>query len=158
MVVITGKSIEQIAKNRQLYKLLREEISNENEWESVWVYCKKIASSTHAPVTLKEYQRMEKFIDDDVLVSSVASIMKRWVVPNENVILSDFDVIGYFYSIALLSEAQYNREENICLLSKICDTLIEEKNQYCKILLRNMTKLKKKYPDLIALEEKLKVI
>lgn len=67
MVVITGKSIEQIAKNRQLYKLLREEISNENEWESVWVYCKKIASSTHAPVTLKEYQRMEKFIDDDVL-------------------------------------------------------------------------------------------
>lgn len=50
------------------------------------------------------------------------------------------------------------REENIRLLSKICDTLIEEKNQYCKILLRNMTKLNKKYPDLITLGEKLKVI
>lgn len=47
-MVITGRSIEQIAKSRQLYKLLREEISNENEWESVWKYCKKIASFAHA--------------------------------------------------------------------------------------------------------------
>ena len=101
---------------------------------------------------------MENFVDDDVLISVVASIMKRWVVPNEGAILSGFDVIGYFYSIALLSEAKYNREQNICLLSKICDILIEEKNQYCNILLRNMTKLKKKYPDLIDLEEKLKAV
>lgn len=158
MAVVTGLSIEQIAKNRQLYKLLREQISNEKEWERVWIYCKKIARFTHAPVTFKEYQQMENFAEDNIIVSAVASIMEKWVVPNENAILSGFDVIGYFYSIALLSSTQYNREQNICLLSKLCDILIEEQNKYCSILLRNMTKLKKKYPDLIPLEKKLKAI
>ena len=156
MVVITGQNIEQIAKKRQLYKLLREQITNEEEWESAWKYCKKTATFTHAPVTIKEYLRMEAFSEDEALVLALSAIIEKWTVPNENPILSGFDVIGYFYSIALISVAQYNREKNIKLLNNICDKLIEEKNQYCKLLLRNMTRLKKKYLDLDALEEKLK--
>lgn len=156
MVSITGRSIEQIARSRQLYKLLKEQIGDGDEWKSAWEYCKKIASFTHAPVTLKEYQRMENFVNDEALVLAVALIMKKWKVKNENPILAGFDVIGYFYSIALLSEARYNREQNICLLNKICDTLIGERSQYCDILLRNMTRLKRNYPDLACLEKKLK--
>jgi hypothetical protein len=156
MVVITGQSIEQIAKKRQLYKLLREQISDEEEWEVAWKYCKKTATFTHAPVTVKEYLRMESFAEDEALVLAIAAIIEKWAVPNENPILSGFDVIGYFYSIALLSVAQYNRENNIKLINKLCDKLMQEKNEYCNLLLRNMTRLKKKYPDLTALEEKLK--
>ncbi len=154
MVVIKGRSNEEIAKDSQLYKLLKDEISGEKDWEKAWMYCKKISTFTHAPVSLKEYERMEKFADDDILVTTIASILQKWTVPNENSILSGFDVIGYFYSIALLSVAKHDREQNIYLLSKICDTLIKEKNQYCGVLVRNMTKLKKKYPDLIHLEDK----
>lgn len=50
-----------------MYKLLREEISSEEEWEKAWKYCKKISTFTHAPVSLKEYERMEKFADDDIM-------------------------------------------------------------------------------------------
>lgn len=112
MVVIKGRSIEDMAKGRQLYKLLKDEISSEKEWERAWIYCKKIATFVHAPVSLKEYERMEKFADDDIVVTAIASILERWTVPNETPNLTGFDVIGYFYSISLLSVAKNNREQN----------------------------------------------
>lgn len=32
--------------------------------EKIWKYCKKIASFSHAPIKLKDYQRMLPFSED----------------------------------------------------------------------------------------------
>lgn len=120
-------------------------------------FCKKLSSFSHATVSLKEYQRMKDFSDDTQLIENTYDILSEYPLP-ENDIMSEFqfDIIGYSYCIALLSQSEYNRTENLLLLSKIADEAIQKQCTYGKVLLRNMKKLKKDYPDLTELEEKLK--
>lgn len=89
MVVIKGSSIEEFARKSQLYNILNAEVINENEYRSIWRFYKKVATFSRAPVTFKEYQRMEKFEGDETLVSVVAKSLSRWEIPNENAFEED---------------------------------------------------------------------
>jgi len=60
----------------------------------------------------------------------------------------NIDVIGYFYSIALISVAGENRTEHIAFLVKLADKLKKEDSQYVGVLHRNMKRLCKEYLDL----------
>lgn len=123
-------------------------------WERAWKYCKKLASFTHAPVSLKEYLRMEEFAEDHVLADEVFQVVKNYKVP-ENRMLTGFDTIGYFYSIALLSAAKNNREPYIKFLNELANQWIKENHSCCNLLYRNMKRLSKKFPDLKEMELKL---
>ncbi len=154
MRIVTGLKLHEMADRREITQLLREQIKNEEVWERAWNYCKKLASFTHAPVSIKEYMRMEEFAEDDGLAEEVFQVVKNYKVP-ENPILTGFDTIGYFYSIALLSTAKTNREQYIRFFNELADQWIEAEHSYCSLLHRNMKRLSKKFPDLKEIELKL---
>ncbi|KIL79370.1 hypothetical protein [Bacillus badius] len=151
---IKGKSIQEIAADRRVTQLLRQQIKAEDIWERAWKYCLKLGRLTHAPVTAKEYLRMKEFAADEALVEEVFHALKRYEVPNGNPVLTGFDVIGYFYSIALISQAKQNRDKHLLFLHQLTDQWIKEENSYGRLLHRNMKRLSKQYPDLKALESK----
>lgn len=140
--------------NNEIIERLSENAKSEKHIK----FCKKLSSFSHAPVSLKEYQRMKDFSDDTQLIENIYSVLSEYPLP-ENDIMSEFqfDIIGHSYCIALLSQAEYNRTENLLLLNKIADEAIQKQCSYGEVLLRNMKKLKKDYPDLTVLEEKLKI-
>lgn len=55
---------------------------------------------------------------------------------------------GYFYCVALLSQADYGRDEIITLLQKIVNFIKANDAECLFVMERNMEKLKPSYPDL----------
>lgn len=116
--------------------------------EKIWALCKKLNSFSHAPVTPKEYQRMAEFAKDTEIVDVVFNSLSANLYPftgNPNEIGS---LSGYFYCVALLSQADYRRDEIISLLQKIVDYIKANDAQSLFVMERNMDKLKPSYPDL----------
>lgn len=142
--IITGSTILEIAMGRDISKSVIEIAYRESAefQKELMKYAKKLASFAHAPVTNKEYKRMEIFVTNKHLVQVVFEIIEKYKIPNENCIMSGFDIIGYFYSIALISFTAKERKEYLYFLEKLSDELIEENNTYIDILYRNMDKLK----------------
>lgn len=90
--------------------------------EKIWKYCKKIASFSHAPIKLKDYQRMlpfQRMWNRRCDYESIGrnrypfSDGKNKVEPVE----------GYYYAIATISQSTYRREEILSLLQVITDYL-----------------------------------
>lgn len=135
-----------------------EKLSKLNGTELQVKFCKKLASFSHAPVSLKEYQRMKPFANDTQLVDNIYNTLSTYPLSTNDILSGfQFDIIGHSYCVAILSMAEHRRTENLILLDKIADEAIQKQNSYGNVLLRNMKRLKKDYPDLIKLEEKLKI-
>lgn len=135
-----------------------EKISKLNTNESQAKFCKKLSSFSHAPVSLKEYQRMKIFSENEQLIENIYTVLSEYPLPTNDLMSEfQFDTIGHSYCVALLSQAEYNRAKNLLLLNNIADEAIQKQCDYGKVLLRNMKILKKNYLDLTALEEKLKI-
>ena len=66
--------------------------------------------------------------------------------------------MGYYYSIALISQSMHRREETIKLFNELVDYAISIKSNSALPLARNMDVLSKEYPDLSDLFEKAKTI
>lgn len=115
--------------------------------EKIWKYCKKIASYSHAPVELKEYQRMLPFAEDRDIIDVILKALEENPWPfSQNEFLPD--IVGYYYTIATISQSSYRRNEIIALLEKIAECIKNNKPDYLLVLKRNVDILKIKYPDL----------
>ncbi|WP_085833799.1 hypothetical protein [Clostridium merdae] len=148
-IVINPQSLDEITEDREVTKLLRQQIVpfEETFQKEVWIYCKKLGSFVHAPVSLNDYKRMLPFAENKPLVNEVFAMLQTYELPNDTLDERN-DVIGYFYSIALISVAKENRSEHIAFLEELADKFKKENSRYVGVLHRNMKRLCKDYPDL----------
>lgn len=122
--------------------------ANEENKEIIWKYCKKIASFSHAPITLKEYQRMKIFSEEQDIVDVILQGLEENLYPFSDGKSRVEPVEGYYYAVATISQSTYRRNDIIVLLQKIADYLKENMPKDVFVLKRNMDVLKKNYPDL----------
>ena len=111
--VVTGPKFpgETIWKSKITIALLEaaEEIGASNE--EIWELCKKIAQATHAPVTRKEYLRMEPFAQKEMTVDTVLKLLETYIPPFEDSYRKVFDYVGYYYCLTLISLSDYRKED-----------------------------------------------
>lgn len=113
---------------------------------TAWKYCKELTKYAHAPVSPAEYKRVEKWLGETGLIDVLLKACDGYY-PNPAFKYS-FDTIGFSYSIALISQSQYRRSDCLALLDKITQYYVGTKDNWYTVLLRNMTKLCKDFPDL----------
>ncbi|SCY12128.1 hypothetical protein SAMN02910451_01440 [Butyrivibrio hungatei] len=150
--VITGPKFpgENIWKSKITLPLLEaaEEVGASNE--EIWELCKKIAQTTHAPVTLKDYQRMQPFAEKEKTVDTVLKLLESYIPPFDDEYWFGFDIAGYYYCLALISLSDYRREDCEKQLWTTVDQFFDHDTKLEKIsvLLRNMKVLGKLRPVL----------
>lgn len=127
--------------------------------EEIWKLCSKLAQMIHAPVTKKEYERMLPFTEKPKTVDAVIEFLETHTPQ-----LSTFtyDVIGYYYCIALISQSDYRQADCERLLWKAVKHNIEQVEQKAEwssldigTLRRNMKVLESDRPYLTPMKEKL---
>lgn len=130
---------------------LMKHASDDNR-KKVWELCKKLSSYSHAPVTRKEYQRMELYAEDkdivDVALESLRDNYYPFCSDESKVDAKLAPIQGYYYTIAIISQSKYRREECLDLLASIAHHFAEHMPDKIPILKRNMDILKATYPDL----------
>lgn len=141
-------TIECNAKLREMTLRLLKEAQAEEVATRVWQFCKKLTNCSHAPVSGADYKKMQKYVEDTELIDVVLAAMQGYFPTDENSILSGFDIIGYYYCVALLSQSDYRREECLDYLGKLTNYVAEQCNGHISVLLRNMQRLEKEYSDL----------
>ena len=135
-----------VIRENMTYVLMSQ--TNEENRETLWKYCKKIASFSHAPITLKEYQRMKTFSEDTNIVDVILLGLGENLYPFSDGKSRVEPVQGYYYAIATISQSLYRRDDIISLLQKIADYMKQNMPKDISVLKRNMDVLKKSYPDL----------
>lgn len=113
--------------------------------EEVWKFCKQLAGYAHAPVELKEYQRMQKHLDNSGIIDAVLAGLKENYFPFSGRLP---DIQGYYYCIALLSQTDYRRNECLDYLENLSGYFTENLPDHAPVLKRNMKMLKNDFPDL----------
>ena len=133
------------------------EHASEEMKEPVWKLVKKLASYARVPGAMSDFKKMAVFAEDDAIVDVVLDTLQDMKYPFKN---TDFipDIMGYYYSIALISQSMHRREETIKLFNELVDYAISIKSNSALPLARNMDVLSKEYPDLSDLFEKAKTI
>lgn len=125
----------------------------------LWKFCKALTNCAHAPVSPADYKRMEKYKEEfgliDVLLEACRDYYPDRTVPINK---DRFDIIGFFYSIALISISDYRRQDCLELLDHVTQYYVKTKDDYYFVLLRNMQKLVKDYPDLAPFKTTLETI
>ena len=118
---------EIICSNRDITKRLRQVVTDDTLWQRVYIFCKHLAKFIHAPISLSDYKRIEKYTNDKELVEAVYNAIKDYFyVDNTD---GHFDIIGHSYCVALLSQSKYNRESTIDYLNRCADILIKNKDR-----------------------------
>ena len=158
--VITGPRFpgENIWKSKITLPLLiaAEEIGTSNE--EIWELCKKIAQTTHAPVTLKEYQRMLPFAQKEGTVDAVLKLLETYMPPFEDKYWTGiFDITGYYYCLALISLSYYRKEDCEKQLWTTIEQFIQHDSELenIPVLLRNMKVLSDQRPALTDMRKKI---
>lgn len=123
---------------------------------TAWKFCKALANFAHAPVSPAEYKRMEKWLPETALIDVLLKACDGYY-PNP-AFKYDFDTIGFSYSIALISQSQHRRADCLRLLDKITQYYVNTRDDWYTVLLRNMTKLVKDFPDLASFKSALETI
>ena len=127
---------------------------SEHERDELWKYCEKLSSFPHAPTTTKLYMQMIKFAENDLVVDAVYKLLSSWEVPEYCCMAIGYgdtklDVVGYFYSVSLLSIAKVSRERNLTLLKDLTERFIHIRNtSLINLMARNFAKLKGEFVDL----------
>ena len=127
-------------------------LADETNKEKIWKYCKKLASYSHAPFTLKEYQRMAPFAEDNDIVDVILKGLEENMYPFSDGKSRVEPIQGYYYAIATISQSSYRRADIIALLQKLAEYFKENLPDDVFVLKRNMDTLKKIYPDLGNIE------
>lgn len=155
--VITGIGIDELAMHREMTLRIFQVSMDDNTKQIAWKYCKNLAKYSHCPVAKTEYKRMQAYVHETGLIDVLLSALDGYLPDNENFILSGFDIVGFYYSIALISQSTYRRQECLDLLDKLANHAIMNLDNKGSLVLRNMKMLEKEYPDLaefrIRLEE-----
>lgn len=125
-----------------------EEVGASNE--EIWELCKKISQATHAPVTLKEYLRMETFAQKEKTVDTVLKLLETYIPPFDVQYWTGFDIRGYYYCLALISLSDYRKEDCEKQLWTTIDQFYKKDPglDNIPVLLRNMKVLGRQRPVL----------
>ena len=123
---------------------------------TAWKFCKALVNFSHAPVAASDYKRMEKWVGETALVDVLLEACDNYF-PNPEFRYS-FDTIGFSYSVALISQSQYRRQDCLNLLNKITQYYVNTKDKWCTVLLRNMKVLSKNHPDLVQFKTALESV
>lgn len=123
---------------------------------TAWKFCKTLANFAHAPVSPAEYKRMEKWLPETGLIDVLLEACEDYYP--DPAFKYSFDTIGFAYSIALISQSQYRRKDCLALLDKITQYYVRTKDDWYTVLLRNMTKLCRQFPDLTGFKTALEGI
>ena len=125
-----------------------EEVGASNE--EIWELCKKISQATHAPVTLKEYLRMEPFAQKEKTVDTVLKLLETYIPPFDVQYWTGFDIRGYYYCLALISLSDYRKEDCEKQLWTTIDQFFKKDPglDNIPVLLRNMKVLGRQRPVL----------
>lgn len=148
-------TIEANAKLREMTLRLLKEVKTEDVAARTWQFCKNLTKCSHAPVSTADYKKMQKYLEDTELIDVVLAAMQDYYPTDENSILSGFDIIGYYYCVALLSQSVYRREECLEYLGGLTDYVAEQCSGHVSVLLRNMQRLEKEYSDLKPMKKRL---
>lgn len=124
--------------------------------EEMWKLCSKIASMTHAPVTLKEYERMLPFSRKPATVDAVLRFLEKNPPQIENAIERfSFDSITYYYCCALISLSDYRQKDCEKQLWDTVNYFIAKDKNKGEVLLRNMRVLEHTRPFLSPMKQRL---
>lgn len=155
--VITGSKFpgENIWRSKITLPLLEAAENVGASKEEIWELCRKIAQTTHAPVTKKEYLRMSPFAQKEKTVDAVLKLLDTYIPPFERDYWLDFDIAGYYYCIALISLSDYRKEDCEKQLRETTKQFIERDTESKRIpvLMRNMKVLEPIRPSLKAYRE-----
>lgn len=155
---ITGPKFpgENIWKSKSTLPLLEAAEAVGTSKEEIWELCSKISSVTHAPVTKKEYERMLPFAAKPSIVDVVLKFLETYIPDYKDKNWSlKFDITGYYYCIALISQSDYRRNECERQLWNSANYHIENDPDKGAILLRNMKVLEENYTYLKPIKEML---
>ena len=123
----------------------------------IWDLCRQISKATHAPVTLKEYQRMCPFAEQEKMVDTVLKLLETYTPPFGDPYWSGFDITGYYYCLALISLSDHRKDDCEGQLWKTVEQFISKDPQLEKIqpLLRNMKVLSRQRPALDEMRKRI---
>ncbi|MCR5460974.1 MAG: hypothetical protein K6F51_13955 [Acetatifactor sp.] len=160
--VITGPKFpgETIWRSKITLPLLEaaEQVGATNE--EIWELCKQISKASHAPVTLKEYQKMCPFAEKEKTVDTVLKLLETFIPPFGEKYWNNFDITGYYYCLALISLSDYRKEDCEARLWKTIEQFAEGDPELEKIptLLRNMKVLGGQRATLKEMQKKIEEI
>lgn len=123
---------------------------------AAWKFCKELTKFAHAPVSPAEYNRMEKWLGEHGLIDVLLKACDDYY-PDPKFDFG-FDIVGFFYSISLISQSRYRRQDCLVLLDKITQYYVKTKHKFYTVLLRNMQKLVNDFPDLAPFKTALESI
>ena len=123
----------------------------------IWDLCRQISKATHAPITLKEYQRMCPFAEQEKTVDTVLKLLETYTPPFGDPYWNGFDITGYYYCLALISLSDYRKDDCVGQLWKTVELFISKDPQLEKIqpLLRNMKVLSRQRPELAEMRKRI---
>lgn len=125
----------------------------------LWKFCKQLTKYSSAPVSPAEYKRMENFKEEHALIDVLLEACRDYYPDRTVPINKDrFDIIGFYYSIALISISNYRRQDCLELLDHVTQYYVSTKDGDSFVLLRNMQKLVKDHPDLAPFKTALETI
>lgn len=156
--VITGPKFpgESVWQSKGTLPLLEAAEAVGTPKEEIWELCSKIASTTHAPVTKKEYERMMPFAKKPATVDAVLKFLDICRPPFDDKTWSlKFDIRAYYYCLALISLSDYRHEDCEKKLWDTTNDFIENDEDRGTVLLRNMKVLEHSRPFLTPMKEKL---
>ena len=121
--------------------------------EEIRLLCKKVAQTTHAPVTMKDYERMAPFAEKTGTVDTVLKMMETYLPPfSEKYRAGIFDSTGYYDCLALLSLSDYLKEDCEKQLWMTVHQFLAHQ-LYDAPLLRNMRVLAPIRPSLLPMKK-----
>lgn len=123
---------------------------------SAWNFCKQLTKFSHAPVSPAEYKKMEKYKGETELIDVLLKACDGYFP--DPAFKYNFDTIGFSYSIALISISDHRRADCLALLDRATQYYVKTKDDWYTVLLRNMQKLVKEYPDLAPFKTALESI
>ena len=147
--------IDHIAMNNEMTLRIFEIPMNDDTKQIAWTYCKNLAKYSHCPVSKSDYKKMQKYINESALIDILLNALDGYYPDNENFILSGFDEVGFYYSVALISQSEHRRNDCLSLLDKLTSYAIANLDDKGSLVLRNMKALEKEYPDLSEFKTKL---
>lgn len=140
----------------RIFKVIEDDNMPDSVKATAWSFCKQLTKFSHAPVSPADYKRMEKYKDEHELIDVLLEACKDYYP--DPAFKYNFDTIGFSYCIALISISDHRRQDCLALLDRVTQYYVKTKDDWYTVLLRNMQKLVKDYPDLAPFKTALEAV
>ena len=140
----------------RIFKVIEADNMPDSVKATAWGFCKQLTKFSHAPVSPADYKRMEKYKGETEVIDVLLKACDGYFP--DPAFKYNFDTIGFSYSIALISISDHRRADCIALLDRVTQYYVKTKDDWYTVLMRNMQKLVKEYPDLAPFKTALESI